>query len=166
MCPCHAGGPPVRPKMLTTARACTDTARAATARGGRGRPGAVAGDRREGHGRASGSYPRGMAGRRRAMWPERRCAAARTEEGPERPAVAAAAWRRAATARNGGVEQRRRRRKFRQHLPTVMVSVARRCAGEEKRRAVYTAKTHRSRAVATPGTYDSLFPGVATARDL
>ena len=37
---------------------------------------------------------------------------------------------------------------------------------EEKRRAVYTAKTHRSRARATPGTFDSLFPGRGNPRDL
>ena len=58
--------------MLTCRdRARMHTPRAPPQHGGRGRPGAVAGDRREGAREgASGSYPRGMAGRRRAMWPE------------------------------------------------------------------------------------------------
>ena len=82
-------GPPVRPMQQPCARARnTHRARGHTARGGRGRPGAVAGDRREGHGRA-GSYPSGdgrpAAGDVAGASDER--GRARTEEGPDRKSV-------------------------------------------------------------------------------
>ena len=173
-------GPTCQAQNAHRDRARMHTPRAPPQHGGRGRPGAVAGDRREGAREGVGFLPSGD-GRPAAGIDDdvagATSAAARTEtpwaavawrraERPESVRVAAAAWRRAATARNGGVEQRRRRPEISAAPPHSKALRARRCARGGEEAGSYTAKTHRSRAVATPGTYDSLFPGVSTARDL
>ena len=86
MGPCHAGAHLSGPCNNRARARNTHRARGHTARSGRGRSGAVAGDRREGHGRASGSYPSGdgrpAAGDVAGASDER--GRVRTEEGPER----------------------------------------------------------------------------------
>ena len=145
MGPCHAGGPPARPKHVhsSTARARTPPHHGGRPAGGdRRRPAGTAEiDRGEGHGRASGCLPSGMAGRRRiddGRSEERgradgdrteRGRSGRREDGADGVRVAAAAWRKAATARNGGDEQRRRRRKILAESPLYFTLLrARRCA--------------------------------------
>ena len=55
--------------------------------------------------------------------------------------------------------------KFRQHLAPPL-SLRTRCGGEGEGGEAYRWKCHRSRALGTPGTFDSSFPGGMMARDL
>ena len=87
-----------------------------------------------------------------------RCRGVRRGRGLSRRAASSAAWRSAATARNGGDG------KFCQCLPCILLSSARDDLGEGEGAEVIRGRGHRSRAVASPGTYDSLVPGDATAR--
>ena len=101
-------GPTCQAQNAHRDRARMYTPRAPPQHGGCGRPGAVAGDRREGEREGVGFLPSGDG--RPAAGSDDDVAgatsvAARAEEGAERPEsgrVAAAAWRRAATARNDG----------------------------------------------------------------
>ena len=55
--------------------------------------------------------------------------------------------------------------KFWQHLAPPL-SLRARCGGEGEGAEAYRVECHRSRALGTPGTFDSSFPGGIMARDL
>ena len=81
----------------------------------------------------------------------------------------ACAWRRRRARDDGGVRWREVASddvRFWQPGGAVFLLRAVDVFGEEKGQRGYIAEGHRSRAVASPGTYDSLFPGDTTARDL
>ena len=103
---------------------------------------------------------RAVAGRRRAVM--RRRAREVRRRGVRWPAACGARGGRragAVAARCGGDS------KFRQHLAPPL-SLRARCGGEGEGAEAYRVECHRSRALGTPGTFDSSFPGGIMARDL